>query len=276
VRSSPLVLAAWLIAAALCSTSPVAAQEIRSLVDDSHWHLFAVEYAHSTGVAESRLVEGADASARVDMGWYFFVAAGTGRLVLIDCGTDAFVSRPALRRSWSVDRAITVVEALARLGAGPSDVTDIVLTHHHWDHVGGLPSFPGAEVHAHRGEWGRVPERLRRRRTSRGRIHTFSTPSQELWPGLRVRVSGAHTRHQLMVELRCADRLLVVASDAAYRYRNIEEGLPVAVTGDAERNVADVARAVRSAGAGNVLPGHDPALFERYGSSVEGVAAVCP
>jgi glyoxylase-like metal-dependent hydrolase (beta-lactamase superfamily II) len=45
------------------------------------------------------------------------------------------------------DPEIALVRQLARLGYQPEDVCDIVLTHLHLDHAGGLPDFPQATVH---------------------------------------------------------------------------------------------------------------------------------
>lgn len=251
--------------------------DVAALIDAPRWHLFAVEYARSEGVPERRLVRGGPGGSRVDMSWYFFVVVGHGRVVLVDCGTDALsrAGRRSLRERWSIARAVGVEEALARLGLGPEQVTDVVLTHHHWDHVGGLAAFPRASVHAHRHEWRRVPSRLRRPVEEDGRLRALAGAENELWPGLRVREGGRHTANHVMVELDCGERTVVIAGDAAYLYRNVDEGLPVTVTASEERNVADVARAVEAVGAENVLPGHDPAVFERHPSGADGVAAIC-
>ncbi len=48
---------------------------------------------------------------------------------------------------------LAVVRQLTRLGYQPGDVKDIVLTHLHPDHAGGLPDFPGAQVHLLRREY---------------------------------------------------------------------------------------------------------------------------
>jgi glyoxylase-like metal-dependent hydrolase (beta-lactamase superfamily II) len=45
------------------------------------------------------------------------------------------------------------VRQLARLGYLPEAVQHIVLTHLHFDHAGGLPDFPHAQVHVHRREY---------------------------------------------------------------------------------------------------------------------------
>ncbi len=260
----------------LAQTQAGAELDLRAASHDEAQRLYAVEYARSEGVATSRLVRGGGATT-VDMSWYFFVLVGRGHVTLIDVGTDAFSRRgqEALRERWSIAHATDVTRALARTGLSPADVTDIVLTHHHWDHVGALSLFGGATVHVHAGEWARVPARLRRPVQDAGRLATFEGRRAELWPGLVVREAGHHTAHQVMVEVGCGSRTWILASDAAYLRQNIEERKPVTVTVDRRANVADVAAAVQRVGAEQVIPGHDPALFTRHPSGVSGVAAIC-
>ena len=64
----------------------------------------------------------------------YLIALGEGGFALVDAGMDpdAGAIRAALR-----DR-----------GAGPQDVKFIFLTHAHGDHVGGVSSFPDAQVYA--------------------------------------------------------------------------------------------------------------------------------
>jgi glyoxylase-like metal-dependent hydrolase (beta-lactamase superfamily II) len=47
----------------------------------------------------------------------------------------------------------TAVRQIARMGYRPEDIRHIVLTHLHLDHAGGLPDFPGAQVHVYRREY---------------------------------------------------------------------------------------------------------------------------
>lgn len=59
------------------------------------------------------------------------------------------------------DPESTAVRQLARLGIPPGEVKHIILTHLHFDHAGGLPDFPQAQVHVHRREY----EAMRRPKT---------------------------------------------------------------------------------------------------------------
>jgi N-acyl homoserine lactone hydrolase len=60
-----------------------------------------------------------------------------GRLLLIDCGETAAVRNVPFAR-FDVARAQELPGALAAAGLSPDDVSEVVLTHHHGDHVDGL------------------------------------------------------------------------------------------------------------------------------------------
>jgi glyoxylase-like metal-dependent hydrolase (beta-lactamase superfamily II) len=47
----------------------------------------------------------------------------------------------------------TAIRQLDRLAISPEDVKHIVMTHLHFDHAGGLPDFPHAQIHVHRLEY---------------------------------------------------------------------------------------------------------------------------
>ena len=104
-------------------------------------------------------------SARVPGHWRtgalcLLVEAGGG-LVLVDTGLgrEDYVRPPAILRAFRVATKAamnpeeTAVHQVKRLGYHREDVRDIVLTHLHFDHSGGLPDFPHAVVHVHRREY---------------------------------------------------------------------------------------------------------------------------
>src|SRR2546425_2918668 len=81
-----------------------------------------------------------------------FVVVGRGGVLLVDAGPPG--------------SAAAIGEALARVGATWSDVSDIVLTHRHFDHVGGLAESAalasGAAVWAGAGDAPVIPIEGRR------------------------------------------------------------------------------------------------------------------
>jgi glyoxylase-like metal-dependent hydrolase (beta-lactamase superfamily II) len=79
-----------------------------------------------------------------------FLVRGAGRTVLVDCGLG-----PIVRGEMHGGR---LLESLAALDVAPADVTDLVFTHLHFDHVGwatqkGEIVFPGAVPRCDRRDW---------------------------------------------------------------------------------------------------------------------------
>lgn len=88
-------------------------------------------------VCHCLLIEGADGLVLVDTGY------GTG-----DIANPRQLGRPlkALIRP-RLEESETAVAQVRKLGLDPADVRHVVATHLDIDHAGGLPDFPGAEVH---------------------------------------------------------------------------------------------------------------------------------
>lgn len=200
---------------------------------------------------------GADVAVEIPVLCYLLV--GADRLILFDTGcSPAVVHDPEkawgkLARTYKplVDPG-EVVDAQIRLaGFDPDDVTDIVISHLHMDHVGGLVTMAtGPQVWVQRAEyrWGGCPD-------PHGSGGYF--PSEFLLPGLRVKLldgdapiapgvqailTDGHTPgHQsLVVRMPSGPRCLV--GDAAYNRRLLDKRTTPAVASDIPRYMASLSR----------------------------------
>jgi len=69
--------------------------------------------------------------------------------------------------------------------------------------------------------------------------------------------------------------IVILASDNVYLYENIEKGLPIAATFDAESNVRAQGRMKKLAASPDlIIPGHDPAVFVKFPKPGDGVALI--
>jgi len=102
----------------------------------------------------------ADADNRIPLACNALLLRDGARTVLVETGYGDRWS-DADRAAWLLARR-TVVDALAELGVAPQDITDVIVTHLHFDHAAGLttgpdasivPVFPGARIHVQRTEW---------------------------------------------------------------------------------------------------------------------------
>jgi glyoxylase-like metal-dependent hydrolase (beta-lactamase superfamily II) len=104
-----------------------------------------------------------DGQNRIPLAMRCLMLRGHGRTILIDCGLgDRFDEKFA--RIYGVEHAAdTFATALGNAGVAPDDVTDVLLTHLHFDHAGGstrldeggrlVPAFPHATYHVQRRHW---------------------------------------------------------------------------------------------------------------------------
>jgi glyoxylase-like metal-dependent hydrolase (beta-lactamase superfamily II) len=167
------------------------------------------------------------------------------------------------------------------LNIPPDRVTDIIVTHTHWDHFDGADLFPKATIWIQRAEFdhyldpaGTVRNRggldaedapMLSKLNADGRVRLIDGDNTEILPGVRVYTGGKHTFESQFVGVTTQAGTVVLASDNAYLYKNIDNGLAIAQTLDAASNVAAQKRMVELAGNANrVVPGHDPAVFTRF------------
>jgi glyoxylase-like metal-dependent hydrolase (beta-lactamase superfamily II) len=236
----------------------------------------------------SRLVAGADRSRTIDIAMMVWVASdGAGRVVLVDAG---FYRQPFIDQ-WRPQEYRTPSEALqAGLGIRPEDVTDIIVSHVHWDHVDGADLFPRARVWIQREEFahhvgadGTVLNRaiaaddakMLASIQSAGRLNLVDGDDREIIPGIRVYTGGKHTFASQYAGVRTRAGTVVLASDNAYLYENLEKRLAIAATLDAASNLAAQARMLSLVPSPRfIVPGHDPEVFTRFRPAGEGVVRI--
>jgi glyoxylase-like metal-dependent hydrolase (beta-lactamase superfamily II) len=156
----------------------------------------------------------------------------TGRyVVLIDAGIgDKMDSKAAA--IYGLDRARHLDLSLAEAGLTPRDITHVVATHLHFDHIGGatmlaggvlVPRFPNARYLIRRQEWEDATHPHERNRASylqenflplaeAGRVG-FVEADGEVLPGISVFETGWHCRHHQLVRLESGGRVGVFVAD---------------------------------------------------------------
>src|SRR5258706_1771150 len=107
------------------------------------YEVYAVSYAVIPDFSVAGLVAGADRSRKLDIQMMVWLLKGSnGANVLADSGFyhDKFF------KQWKVKNFIKPSEAIAKLALKPEDITDVIITHMHWDHADGIDLFPKARI----------------------------------------------------------------------------------------------------------------------------------
>ena len=225
------------------------------------------------------LVIGADPNEKLDIATIIWLIRGSGRTILFDTGY--YRQTPGFDRFGTVD-FVRPDEAVKLAGVQPDEVTDVVVSHIHWDHMGGISLFPKATIWIQKDEYqyylggayqpGGKPggeledllELLRRNVTRK--VVLIDGDDREILPGIHVYTGARHTYASQYIKID-GTPAYVLASDNVYLYRNIETKAPIATFDPVDRfaNVAAFDRMIRLAGARErVLPGHDMLIFSRF------------
>jgi glyoxylase-like metal-dependent hydrolase (beta-lactamase superfamily II) len=253
------------------------------------YEAYAVRFGVLPAFQVSGLIAGADPSRRLDIPVMVWLLKGeNGRNVLVDSG----FFRPRFVERWKVQNFRSPADAVAAAGVKADEITDIIITHAHWDHVGGVELFPKATVWIQREEYGYYTGEAWHARNTHGgideedmlalvrlnlagRLRFVDGDDQEPVPGIRCYTGGRHTRASQYVSVRTAEGTAVFTSDNVYMYENLEKRTPIAQTLDAASNLKAQDR-IRSIASKPelIVPGHDPAVFERYQRTTEGVVRI--
>lgn len=251
------------------------------------YEVFAVRYATMPAFPVYALVQGADRERRLDIAMTFWVLKGSGgRTILVDAG----FYRPRLLKERKVADHVRPDKVLERLGIRPEEVTDVIITHMHWDHADGADLFPKAQIWIQEGEFeyytrdsrppigkaGTVESTYVSAIVSlkaRGRVHLVDGDAREILPGVTVYTGGRHTYASQYVGVNTKAGCMVIASDNLYLYENLDKHVPIAQTFDAKANLAAQDRMKQLATSPRlIIPGHDPEVFVRFPKPGNGVA----
>ena len=178
------------------------------------------------------------------------------------------------------------------LGERVSRVEGGTTTHFHYDHIGNFDMFPAATFHLQDKEMAFATGRhmldpkfgasmnvddvvgmVRHVYGKRARFHDGDT---ELAPGLSLHHIGGHTAGMQSVRVMTKRGWVMVASDAAHLYANMETRNPFPVIFELEKVFAGYDRLKElAASPDHVVPGHDPLVLRRYpavSKELDGVA----
>ena len=114
------------------------------------YEVYAISYGVIPDFPVSSLVAGADPSRKLDIQMMVWLLKGTdGRYILVDSG----FYRDKFFKQWKVKDFIKPSDAVAKFGVKPEEITDIIITHMHWDHADGFDLFPKARVWIQKDEY---------------------------------------------------------------------------------------------------------------------------
>lgn len=218
--------------------------------------------------------------------YYVWAVVNKERTIVVDTGFTPAEGEKRGRKVLRLPR-----EGLSMLGIDAAKVKDVIVTHMHYDHAGTLDHFPAAKFHVNSLEMAFTTGPMMCHGPFRhsmsvdhvcsmvkslfeGRV-AFHAGDEEIYPGVSVHHIGGHTPGMMSVRVKTRRGWVVLASDAAHFYEEMERSKPFVVVYNMDdmikgwsklKSLAETAR--------HVIPGHDPLVMKQYPApkrSMEGV-----
>jgi len=251
------------------------------------YEVYAIKYGH---IPERRsgenFIHGDSHDVPMPIDFYVWAIKGPGEAIIVDTGFDPAV---AAKRNRQLLRSPAI--GLDALGIDARRVREVILTHLHYDHAGNHELFPQARYHVQEKEMSYCTGRcmchphLRAayeatdiaqlvHRTFEGRV-VFSSGEEEKAPGISVHHIGGHTMGLQVVRVHTRRGWVVLASDAAHYYANIETGRPFPIAANVAEMLDgyDKIRLLANSPA-HIIPGHDPLVLARYPAARPGLEGI--
>jgi glyoxylase-like metal-dependent hydrolase (beta-lactamase superfamily II) len=239
----------------------------------------AIRYATVPKFPLSGLIPGAPRDQQIDIAMVIWLIRGGGRTILFDSGFH----RDKWFKQFTVTDFLSPDKAVQLAGVDPAQVTDIIISHAHWDHMDGIELFPNATIWIQKAEYeyytgaawqpgGRhggidfddLQELVRRNLA--GKVRFVDGDDKEVLPGIRAYTGARHTYASQYIRVD-GQPPFVLASDNCYLYENMKSRRAGATfdPSDAPGNIAAQQRMIDLAGSPDrVVPGHDPEQFNHF------------
>jgi glyoxylase-like metal-dependent hydrolase (beta-lactamase superfamily II) len=247
------------------------------------YEVYAIRYAHHERRAAENFLGGDPHDAPMPLDYFVWAIIGGGKTYVVDTGFGAEQARLRKRELLR-----SPLEGLKAIGVDPDKVEDVIITHMHYDHAGGLDLFPNAAFHIQDREMAFATGRPMChhafsdslavddvvgmvRRVFAGRVR-FHDGDEEIAPGLSLHFIGGHTMGLQSVRVMTKRGAVVLASDAAHLYAHLDQGRAYPIVYNVAEMLEGHATLRRLASSPrHIVPGHDPLVAKLYPAARSGL-----
>jgi glyoxylase-like metal-dependent hydrolase (beta-lactamase superfamily II) len=253
-----------------------------------NYEIYAIRFAGRIGrQAITQIAVGSTSKDSVNTCFMFWLVRGNGKNILVDAG---FSDDQEINPKYIVyTRPDTM---LKRFKVKPEEISDIIITHPHWDHIGGIDEFPNATIWMQKADYNYfVTDAWQPNGTNDefnksdvlkiiqknfdGKLKLIDGDNKEIIPGIKVFTGSKHTYESQFVLIGTGENKVIIASDNSWYYYNLYNLLPVPITMDSSAYVKNLKR-MREMVPNNdlIIPGHDPEVFTKFPSVARDIVKI--
>ena len=258
-----------------------------------HYQVYAIRFASTAHpFAISNWVDKGPSTDSVNAAFMVWLIKGdNGKNILVDAG---FLNDMEEGKEFGITNYVRPDSVLSKLNLKAGDITDIILSHPHWDHIDGVDLFPNAQVWMQKedfnyfvgaawqndGNHGGFNTRDVRKMIElnlAGRLTLVDGDDKEIIPGIKVYTGSRHTYNSQYVLVETGTNKIILASDNIWIYYILEHLTPPSTGGTMDP--AGYVKAMQRmktlvTDPKYIIPGHDAKVFSIFPSVADGVAAI--
>lgn len=253
-----------------------------------NYEVYALKYAgpFTSKLAMVLWMQGWD--EEIERNYYFWAIKGSsGETFLVDTGTG-----PTEAGKRKLKNYVNPVDALHRLKVDPERVTKVIITHIHFDHVGGMEvfpkAFPKAKFYVQKREfdfWINNP--VAKRKPFQGITDGLANQSlaalkgterlvvvdgdKVIAPGVELLFAPGHTPGLQAVMVQTEKGRVILASDCAHIHRSFKEDIPSCLITDMVAWLKSYDKLRAKTSVDLIFPGHDVMMLNDFPKVAEEV-----
>lgn len=207
-----------------------------------------------TEINEGMAFVGGSREKKLPISLLFFLIEQDGKKILVDTGCDTMPGFPLFEHT-------SPVNILREYGLTPNDITDVILTHSHSDHIEGVKYYKNANIYIHEAGLSEAEIYLKEHK----KVFTFKD-ELEIVKGVLIKHIGGHSDDSSIVLINHGNTTYAICGDECYTMDNLRENKPSGASRNLEKNKAFI----EEYGKPHYIPLllHDPELIKDLGFKI--------
>ena len=257
-----------------------------------NYDVYALKFTSETKIPISLVaIDGTQTDSLAAIFMFWLIKEKNGKNILVDAGFHKDVE---VAKELGFMNYVRPDSVLSEIGLKATDISDIILTHPHWDHIDGIDLFPNAQVWIQKSDynyfvgnawqkngidWGFKKKDVRKlvEANLSGKLNLVEGDNVEIITGIIVYTGSKHTFNSQFVLVESGGEKIIIASDNIYTYYNLEhlKSPPMPATFDTTAYVKSMERMKKlSSNLKFIIPGHDALLFKRFPKVSENIIKI--
>jgi len=259
---------------------------------DADYEVYAIKFAsmgHPSPISDWAYGGPAKDSVNIDF-VIWLIKGANGKNILLDAG---FLPDLEDARNFGVANYIRPDSMLAKLNLKAEDITDVILSHPHWDHIDGLGLFPKAHIWMQKEDYNYFVGWAWQKDGNHGGFNkrdikmlvdlnlagnvTLVDGDKEIFPGISVYTGSRHTFNSQYVLVKSHSNKIVLASDNIWIYYSLEHLRPPSPGGTFDTTAYKKSMIKMKSLASSlkfIIPGHDAKMFSIFPAAGEGIVKI--